>query len=51
MCSVYPKDGLLLHLGQEQGIGKVISFEYVSVTNVLTVRSVSKGPDSHFFPD
>lgn len=37
MYSVYPKDGLLLHLGQEQGIGKVVSFEYILITNMLTV--------------
>lgn len=49
MYSVYPKDGLLLHLGQEQGIGKVISFEYIFITNTLTVWSISKKLDSLFF--
>lgn len=52
MYSVYPKDGLLLHLGQEQGIGKVISSEYIFITNTLTAWSISKKLDSHFFfPD
>jgi len=47
MYSAYSKDGLLLHLGQEHSVGKVISFEYIFITNMLTVWSISKELDSH----
>lgn len=32
MYTMYPKDRLLLHLGQEQGIAKVIGFEHIFIT-------------------
>lgn len=50
MYSVYSKDGLLLHLGQEHSVGKVISCEYIFITNMLTVIHF-KGTGQSFVSD